>query len=241
MYHFYCVIIFACFTSFFVGTALAKEHIQVVTENWYPYNYLDENNNIVGQSTERVKHVLKAADLDYSIASYPWTRAFNLATTSPNVLIYTVLRTPDREDLFHWICPIVNKEVYQLYRLTSRTDIQLKTEQDIKNYSTVVTRDTFLHKLMLELGLSEEQNLQVTADDNINATLFLAGRVDILPAIDTAIEHILATQGIDKSVISPLLTISAQHYPDYCMALSKATPQPLVQQIRQAHQSINLH
>jgi polar amino acid transport system substrate-binding protein len=241
LYQFFRIITCVALSHFFTSIVLAKESIEVVTENWYPYNYLDDNHKVVGQSTELVIQVLNAAEVDFTLALYPWTRALNLATTKANVLLYTVLRTPDREDLFHWVCPIAKKNVHQIYRLTERNDIELSSEQDIKNYSVVVTRDTFLHQYMLGLGLSDGHNLHLTADDDVNATLFLAGRVDLLPAFDSAIYRILAAEGLDSSYISPLMHIPAKHYPDYCMALSKSTPLALVEKIRQANKIITTH
>jgi len=238
---FFRIITCVALSHFFASVVLAKESIQVVTENWYPYNYLDDNHKVVGQSTERVLQVLNTAKVDFTLALYPWTRALNLATTQPNVLLYTVLRTPDREDLFHWVCPVAKKRVHQLYRLTERTDIKIKSEQDVKNYSVVVTRDTFLHQYMQDLGLSDGHNLHLTADDDVNATLFLAGRVDVLPAFDSAISRILAAKGLDSSYISPLMTIPAKHYPDYCMALSLSTPLELIEKIRQANKTITTY
>lgn len=234
------IVVFAVYLSALSCQALAADSVQVVTENWYPYNYLDENHQVVGQSTALVKQVLQAAELDFTLNLYPWTRALNLATTSPNVLIYTILKTPEREPLFHWICPIAQKNVHRLYRLTSRNDIVLSAEQDIKNYSIAVTRDTFLHKFMLQQGLNEGQNLQLTADDHVNITLFLAGRVDLLAEFDDALLRALKDDNLDSSVVTPVLTLPADAYPEYCMALSKETPINLVEKIRAAHQTITV-
>lgn len=235
MHYLLRIVVFAVYLSALSCQALAADSVQVVTENWYPYNYLDENHQVVGQSTALVKQVLQAAEVDFTLNLYPWTRALNLVTTSPNVLIYTILKTPEREPLFHWICPIAQKNVHRLYRLTSRKDIELSAEQDIKNYSIAVTRDTFLHKFMLQQGLNEGQNLQLTADDHVNITLFLAGRVDLLAEFDDALLRALKDDNLDSSVVTPVLTLPADAYPEYCMALSKETPINLVEKIRAAH------
>lgn len=78
----------------------ANDKIQVVTENCYPYNYIDKNGIIVGKLTDDIKDILVFSGVDYSIEVYPWARALKLATTRPNVLIYSILRTPRRENFF---------------------------------------------------------------------------------------------------------------------------------------------
>ena len=238
MYYWLKTVFFMLCLSALSYQGLAKDSVQVVTENWYPFNYLDENNQVVGQSTALVKQILNDADVDFSLALYPWTRAMSLASDVPNVLIYTILRTADREPNFHWICPIAPKRLHTLYRLQQRSDIVVNSLQDMKNYSIAATRDTFLHKFMLTQGLREEHNLQLTADDDINITLFLAGRVDLLAEFDDSLSRSLNAKHIDRALITPVFTLPAEAYPEYCMAMSKATPLQLVEKIRQAQQKI---
>jgi polar amino acid transport system substrate-binding protein len=232
---FFNLIIFVLASNLLVNIGHANERIHVVTENWYPYNYLDDKGNIVGKSTALVKAVLDDAGVDYSIELLPWTRALDLASTRANVLIYSILRTPARETLFQWICPVSDREVHQLYKLTDRADIVLRTEQDIKNYSVSVTRETFLHQHMLDLGLVEGDNLQISSDDSISAKLFFGGRVDLLAEFESSLYRTLRNEGLDKSMVTPLLSLSPQSNPDNCMAFSKQTSAELVHKVRKSH------
>ena len=43
--------------------AEAEEEITVVTENWPPYNYLDKDGNLVGNSTTIVNKILSDAKI----------------------------------------------------------------------------------------------------------------------------------------------------------------------------------
>ena len=224
-----------------VSPVLAREHLQVVTEHWYPYNYVDDKGNVAGQSTKLVRQILQAADVDYDINVYPWTRAMQLASTTPNVLIYTVLRIPERETLFHWLCPIAAKQTHQVYKLSQRQDIILDSEADIAKYTVAATRDTFLHQFLLSMGMQEGQNLQITADDTINMTLFLAGRVDLLIELSDTTDKQSVQQGLAENQVQPLLGLSASHYPDYCLGVSKGTPAALVEKLRKAQQALLNH
>jgi len=224
--------------NFFGSYAVADDQITVVTENWYPFNYLDKNGNIVGKSTDIVKKILSNANIDYSIDIYPWKRSMNLARTRPNVLIYSILRTPIREKLFHWICPISSKVKHQVYKLSSRKDIVVKSEEDIKNYSLSLTRGTFPHQYMQSLGLVDGVNLQVTSENDINVKMLIKGRVDLIVEVESAIYSMLMAQGLKPDYITPLITISLNNNPDNCMAISKQTPIALVERIRQSHNII---
>lgn len=229
-------IFFVIISNCIINVAFANNKIQVVTESWYPYNYLDKQGVLVGKSTEKVKEILSATGVEYSIKVYPWTRAFKLATTRANVLIYSILRTPNREKLFYWFCPISSLEPHKIYKLTNRTDIVVNSQQDIKKYSISVTRDTFLHQYMLNLGFVDGVNLQINSDDAIATKMFFAGRVDLLADLESSMAHTLSTQKLAKSSVTALFSIPAQHYAPNCMALSKKTPIALVNKVRQAHQ-----
>jgi polar amino acid transport system substrate-binding protein len=234
--NFYLVIIVFVISSCMTNVAFADDKIQVVTESWYPYNYLDKDGNVVGKSTLAVKEILAAAGIDYSIDVYPWARAFNLAKTRTHVLIYSILRTPDREKFFYWFCPISNLESHQIYKLTSRDDIIVNVEQDIKKYTISATRDTFLHQYMLGLGLVDGVNLQINSEDTRATKMFFAGRVDLIADLESSMERTLTRKGLDKSIVTPLTLIPAERYPANCMALSKRSPINLVNKIAKAHQ-----
>lgn len=232
--NFFIIIAFNFVSSY----AKADDKITVVTENWYPFNYLDKEGNIVGESTDIVKKILSDAHIDYSIDIYPWKRSMNLARTRPNVLIYSILRTPIRENLFHWICPISRKINHQVYKLSSRKDIVVKVDEDIKKYSLSLTRGTFPHQYMQSLGLIDGVNLQVTSENDINAKMLIKGRVDLIVEIESAIYPILKAQGLKPDYITPLISISSKNNPDNCMAINKQTPIDLVERIRQSHNNI---
>ena len=40
--------------------------------------------------------------------SVPWARGYKMATTQPDVGLFVAVRTPEREQLFHWVGPIVS-------------------------------------------------------------------------------------------------------------------------------------
>jgi polar amino acid transport system substrate-binding protein len=205
------ILLFICITVVLapLSLALSAEPLRVVTENWYPFNYLANDGKIEGRSTDYVNQLLKEAEIDYLIEVLPWTRAMNLAETKANIAIYTILKTADREPLFHWICPIAKKQTHRIYKLSSRTEIHVNAENELKNYSVAVTRETFLHGYMINRGLKE-------------------GNIDT----------ILQDSGLTQNDLKPIFDIPASRYPDYCLGISKQTPIALVNKIRLTQQRL---
>ena len=54
-------------------------------------------------SNQLVSDVLSVAGYDATISVVPWTRLVQLLDSQPNVLAFSMTRTPYREDLYHWI------------------------------------------------------------------------------------------------------------------------------------------
>jgi polar amino acid transport system substrate-binding protein len=63
---------------------------------------------------------MEASGLDYKIELLPWVRAYNMALNRDNVLIYTITRTTERENLFHWIVLLGAAKFYLMGRSGER-------------------------------------------------------------------------------------------------------------------------
>ena len=85
------------FCMFWVSFAQAGQKLEVLTEDWAPFNY-QNNGKITGFSSEVVKAVLNEAEIPYQIRMGVWKGVYSRALSEPNILIYTISRTAERED-----------------------------------------------------------------------------------------------------------------------------------------------
>lgn len=224
---------------FCVRSAGASESIKVVTEDWPPYNFSMPNGEVGGISTKIVRRVLDQSGLNYDIQVYPWARSFDMARTKPNVMIYSIFRSREREHLFKWICPLTEPVKLYLYRLTNRTDVDVKTIMDAKNYTTGVTRGDYPHHYLTDLGFVEKQHLQLSPDDDLNVRKMLNGRVDLVVEAELTMRSILTQTDAPYHTVIPILQIRANDSAPNCMAFSKKTPDSVVQRVRDALKIIN--
>ncbi|MBU2280226.1 MAG: transporter substrate-binding domain-containing protein, partial [Gammaproteobacteria bacterium] len=81
---------------------LSAENLRVVLEVSPPHQTY-ENGKVAGLTTAVVEQMLQQAGLTPQYEVYPWARAFRLAAGTPNVMIYNIARTPEREAQFEWI------------------------------------------------------------------------------------------------------------------------------------------
>lgn len=154
--------------------------ITVVTEDWKPYNYM-EGDKIVGFSTEIVEAVLQKAKVSFTLQLYPWSRSYKMALEEQNVLIYTIARTGERENLFKWVGPFAPRLVY-LFKLKKRADIVLNTLEDAKKYKIGVVRDDATTQLLLQNGFEVNTQLDIVPTEDINQRSYLPGGLTLLPA-----------------------------------------------------------
>ncbi len=214
--------------------AIGDADIQVVTEELPPFNYTNDEGQIVGLATERLKVVMALAGLNYEIRSYPWARAYNIAQNEPNVLIYTIYRTPEREQLFKWICPLIAPGPAYLYRLKSREDIQIDNLNDISRYSVSVTAEGMELAYLRSKGMKPGKHLDLASDTVVSYRKLLAGRVDLVLSSTQITGGSLEAMGYPRDRVVPAFEIKELNDREGCMAFGLKTDDALVEKVRRA-------
>lgn len=79
-----------------------QPHIEVVTEHLPPFQ-IDTPTKILGFATEIVSTALSSTPYTFKISIYPWARSYNMALNKKNTCIYSMARTPERENKFIWV------------------------------------------------------------------------------------------------------------------------------------------
>lgn len=217
------------FLCIFMSVPAFGQTIQVVTEELAPYNYT-ENDNVVGFCTEVVQEVLKRANLEYSIHSYPWAKSYEIAQSQPNVLIYSIGRNVEREPLFKWAGVLAQIEIYFL-KLKSRVDIRIKTLDDAKKHKIGTVRDDFRAQFLAKEGFTDQLDLVDSDRDNIR-NLF-DHKIDITPIDELTAYHITNQEGYSFYDLEKTLYIKDVSVELY-IAFSNQTSDDIVGECRKA-------
>ena len=67
--------------------------------------------------TDLIHALFEEAKLGYDIQMVPWSRVLIMMEKSANILAYSMARTKEREQLYHWIGEILAMKIY-LYGLS---------------------------------------------------------------------------------------------------------------------------
>jgi polar amino acid transport system substrate-binding protein len=175
--------------------------VRVVTEDT-AYSYLQDG-KVSGPATEVVEATLQRAGLnDYHVGLYPWARAYDMALQEPNVLVYLIARTSEREELFRWVGEIMRIE-YHFYKLRERSDIQVPDLDAAKAYRIGVLRDDVRHQYLQANGFNK---VVVTAHNSDNFRRLLHGQVDLVPMPEKDMFALCEEAGLDPAEVERVFT-----------------------------------
>jgi len=188
----------------------SHEKVILVTEHLPPYQIANtDSSEVTGFATDIILETLKRAELDYNLNAYPWVRTYNLALKKPNHCIFSVARLPSREDLFTWIGPVTEKNNAVIWSLKSNKHAKhIKSIEDLKRYITAVNKNDATHIGMLNLGLTENDNLYVVQHtQSLVKLLFERPEIDFIVADDITIPHRAKLAGVPFNLLHRVIEV----------------------------------
>lgn len=209
------------------GEVLCQQ-VVVVTTEYPPFNYT-EKGSVRGLSTKIVRSLLDTLDIDAKITSYPWARSYKKALEEKNILIYPLVRTPERERAFEWIGVVAKGKTY-LYSLQGRHDVDLQTLDDAKKKSIGVLRDAVRFRYLKKRNFT---NLVEDTTPRASAHKLILGWIDLWAVDEATAYHTLSMMGYDPR------RLIERHFPldielDGYVAFSKESDKELVESFKKA-------
>ncbi|WP_239690839.1 substrate-binding periplasmic protein [Chromobacterium sphagni] len=211
------------------GTAAATD-IHAYTEDVPPLNYLD-GGSIKGYSTEVLRLVAKEAGLSLDIDALPWLRAYAKVEETPDTLLYTIVRTPEREQQFLWVGPIGPRRIY-LYRLAARDDIRIASQNDLQRYHNGALAGSAAANQLAAQGLQSGSALDIGRSDATNLKKLQLGRLDLVAMLDWAMAWQLRLQREPEKSVTPALLLDGKR--EYWFALNRKTPPERIRRLQDA-------
>lgn len=215
--------------------ALFAQKLRVVTEEYLPYNYL-EDGKIKGMSTEVIFAVLEEAKIPYDIKIHPWVKAYDIALKEPNVLIYSIGRTPEREKLFKWVGEIAPCKVY-FYSLTQKK-LVINSLNDAKKYKIATIENDFREQYLLKNGFLMDKQLERCYSNEYSVKKLLAGRLDLVPENDIVLSYLLKREGKTMKDVKRQMMIQELSSKDLYMALSVGTSDEILHKLQKALETV---
>ena len=150
----------------------------IMTEHLPPYNY-QENGVLRGISTDitlrimqRLGYPIERSDIDL----LPWSRAYKLLQITPNSMLFSMVRTEQRESLFKWVGPLIRFDL-GLIALKEK-NITIDTIEDVNKYRIGSVRDGAPEQILLRKQVKPE-NIDSVTSAEMNIRKLSSGRIDL--------------------------------------------------------------
>lgn len=222
-----CALLLVC------GAEGAATELKVLTEDYIPFNYLDDG-ELTGFTTDIVEILLEKTGIRPErgkILLWPWKRAYQTALEEANVLLFTTTRTPERDALFQWVGPIYPRDQW-IFKLNARADIQIDSLEAAQRYTIVDVEDSANYQFLKQQGFEPGRNLLTANTWESKLKMFLAGRVDLVSYVPLELASRLRQIGRRYDLVEPLFVASGDLW--YYLAFSRGTPVEVVEQFQQA-------
>lgn len=217
------------------------QSLTAFTEPLPPLNY-QINGKVTGFSSDLLDLMASETGLSINKQILPWTRAMAMVGRQENALIYSLVRTPERESLFQWIGPISPRRII-LYKFSNRPDIVIKKFDDLRRYrigsanESAATRQLQAKGFVIDnQGAATSPGLDIGVNDETNMRKFIAKRFDLLVSLDWAAAHNGRLAGLKQGEIEPTWILDESL--NYWYGASLNTDANLVKKLNTALQKI---
>ena len=131
-----------------------------VSEDLPPYHYIDENGQAKGALVDLVNALVKHANVDYTIELYPFARALKLLNAKPNFLMFSLLKSPSREQQFVWLGELIHNKAYLVALKNSNNELTNLAQAEASKVGTI--RGYFSERYLKNAGYEEGENLSLS-------------------------------------------------------------------------------
>jgi len=216
-----------CFSKFLTaltmiaGAAMAHP-LKIYTEISIPQQIQGPDGRLSGIGVDTVREIQKRIGNTDPIQLVPWARGYREVTMDPDVLLFSMGRTAERNPLFHWVGPVDELGFFIFVKADSAITIKsLKDAQKLKAIGVYQNdvRDLFLTKA----GFT---NLDRVNDQVTNVKKLMIGHLDAIVSSETGVADLAKSAGYRVSDLKPAFGFyNIQLY----LAFSRATPAATVE------------
>lgn len=204
--------------------------LQLMSEEYPPVTFM-KGGKPAGFVTDMVREIAWRTGSPDNIRVTFWKNAYNMAILHPNVVLFSVERTPEREKLFHWVGPVGKNSAILFAKKGS--GIRIDTLEEARKIKAIATTtDWFSEQYLKREGFT---NLVSSKDPADNIRQLMAGKVQLSVFTDLTAPEIVKNAGYSMDDLEPVYTLSQTYF---YIAISKDTSPEVVEQWRRALKKI---
>jgi len=201
--------------------------LQIITVIEPPASYLDSHGELSGYATEQVRALQNLVQDHSPIHIMPESRALLMASRQPNLLLYGFSRTPDREQKYHWIMPLLRKN-WVIY-VDKDSPLQINSLDELRNLESIgVVRGDVREEWLKAQGFT---NLYSSSSHAQNLARLRSGRLTAIAYEPQGMQYLLKETGQSPDEFRPLFDF---HSSEVWLLMSRPTKSSEVQRWQSA-------
>ena len=198
------------------------------TEEWPPYSYA-QGGEVKGISTDILRDACALAKLECAFHLVPWARAYKTAKMTPNTVVYTTARKPEREQEFLWVGPLFPRATWVYVRGSIAP--RIGDFESLAHHRVGVVRDEAAQSDLIAAGIP----LSGITPQSSNAEVLRMLAADVVDAmVDTEIGM---AWNLQNASLAPATVVRKMKLTDegaYYFALNLATDPAMVRGLQTA-------
>lgn len=188
-----------------VALPVSAEDLRIYSEEDPPYNFVGSDGKPAGFAVELLTEMQKRLGSNHPISIVPWARGYQYILHTPNVVLFTMGRTAEREALFQWVGPLITNDWIVVARRQDKLQIN-SLEQLAALKSVGVVRDFASHHFLVEKGLN---NLDPITKNLLNVRKLHARRLDAYISTNNNYLAEIREAALDPEEFAPVFTINS--------------------------------
>ncbi|MGL4370952.1 MAG: substrate-binding periplasmic protein [Spirochaetota bacterium] len=177
---------------FFSILPAGAQSLSIYCEESPPYQ-ISENGAPAGMTVEIVREIQKRTGNTDPIQMTSWNRAYTAALKEKNAVIFSMVKTDERKDLFQWVGPVADLSL--AFYSKKGSQIRVKSHNDAKKVNSIgVYVNDVSDQYLTKLGYT---NLVRSYDDLISLKNLIMGRIDLVSVGKSAYRKYAETAGVN--------------------------------------------
>jgi polar amino acid transport system substrate-binding protein len=176
-------------------SSMLAQTLTIYCEDDPPSQFRNPDNSLGGYAVDLVREIQKRVHNNDPILMVPWVRGYYAIQHAPDVLLFSMARTAERNQLFQWIGPILESQYGFFVKADSK--IVITSMDDAKKLGDIgVYRDDVRDLFLTKAGFT---NLDRITDNDDNIKKLMAGRIDAYAGSLTGLADVLKYAGFQMT------------------------------------------
>ena len=204
----------------------APEILQLMTEEYPPVTFRKDG-KVTGFVTDIVREIIARQNIPDNIRLTSWKNAYNLTLLNPNVVLFSIERTPERENLFQWVGPVGKNNA--TFYTKKGSGIKIGSLEDARKIPAIATTTNwFTEQYLKSKGFT---NLVSSPLPETTVKQLMNEEVQLSIFTDITVPEIVKNAGYSMVDLEPVFTVSNTYF---YIGMSLGTPLEMVKKWQSA-------